>query len=135
MRSNLTEAFKKNIDSFKDSGAFNINDLVQAVREDTEIDKYPSYSWLLNFYFKCRVEALVSSENCYSFKRNMFVALDNAKIKQLFEIDRNFKRDIEARQKTLERIRQQEDIAGQYSFNNEGEIFEEQTVMEMIANA
>lgn len=129
MKSNLMELFNE----YMEKNSRKIIDVNEMVDEF-----YPlfisdgSNEFFRKEYLKDRIETLLNNNNCYSFNKNKFILLDIANIKQLIDMESSFKEAIQGREKTLARIREQEEIKGQMRINPDGTIEEEKSITDLI---
>ena len=113
MKSNFMEVFNDVFPGFKNRGVFCVDDLVDSIMPRLEFQDV-SEDEKDRFIVKTRLEALLSAHDCFSYSKNNFVLLDAANLEKLHNIDDDFAKDIEGREKTLERIRAKEkEIEGQ----------------------
>ena len=132
MKSNLMELFNE----YMEKNSRKIIDVNEMVDEF-----YPlfisdgSNEFFRKEYLKDRIETLLNNNNCYSFNKNKFILLDIANIKQLIDMESSFKEAIQGREKTLARIREQEEIKGQMRINPDGSIEEEKSITDLIGEA
>lgn len=120
MKSNLNMLFEQIFEKYRRSGTFSVDDIVDEIMDDFSFSNRIPRKDLERFYVKTRVESMLSQNECYSYKKNNFVALDKASLENLQNIDANMVKDIGSRQKTLDRIRERETQVGQMEMQIEG---------------
>lgn len=110
MKNNYNELFKKKISKYQRHGIFNIRDVAKEIYSEFEFlektRKKDQFAWLKMQYILTRLESDLSSYDCFSFKKNEFVSLDKATLKNLISMDENFEASIRGRDNTLQRIRE-----------------------------
>lgn len=118
MKSNLMELISQRLEQWKEKGIINVEEELDSIMKDVYFIDNVTYEDLKRSYVKDRLESVINANSFYSYKKNMFVTLENANIQELYAIDDNFANAIKAREKTLERIRAEERsrIEGQMVF-------------------
>lgn len=118
MKSNLMELISQRLEQWKEKGIINVEEELDSIMKDVYFMDKVTYEDLKRSYVKDRLESVINANSFYSYKKNMFVTLENANIQELYAIDDNFANAIKAREKTLERIRAEERsrIEGQMVF-------------------
>jgi len=118
MKSNLMELISQRLEQWKEKGIINVEEELDNIMKDVYFMDKVTYEDLKRSYVKDRLESVINANSFYSYKKNMFVTLENANIQELYAIDDNFANAIKAREKTLERIRAEERsrIEGQMVF-------------------
>ena len=120
MKSNFNELFENIFETYRKRGAFSVEDMINEIMEDFCFSSNVKRKELERFYVKTRLETMLSVNECYSYKKNNFVALDKASLENLKNIDGNMTKDIASRQKTLDRIKERETQVGQIEMQIEG---------------
>ena len=118
MKSNLMELISQRLEQWKEKGIINVEEELDSIMKDVYFMDKVTYEDLKRSYVKDRLESVINANSFYSYKKNMFVTLENANIQELYALDDNFANAIKAREKTLERIRAEERsrIEGQMVF-------------------
>lgn len=110
MKNNFNELFKKKIGKFKSRGYFNIKDMARDIYFEFQFNgktrKRDQLEWLKMQYIVKRLESELSEQDCYSYKKNEFISLDEATLANLQHMEGNFETDIAGRESTLKRIKE-----------------------------
>ena len=136
MKHNLAKLLNERIHEYKNAVIIDVNEVVDELLPKVRFYEYASRKALLRGYLKARVEVFLNKQNCYSFRKNRFVSLDNANVDQLAAMDKDFVRGILGRAKTLKRIREMEAAKGQMRIQFEGNEFigyaEEESIEKLL---
>ena len=139
MKSNFDKLFKEKVDEYRTPGAFCMDDLVDEIMEEIEFYDHPKKAEFVRWYVKRRAETESNKKECYSFKKNWFVALDAASLKDLRHMDDDFLKLIASCQETekniVEKIKEREKYVGQMRINPDGSIEEEKSITDLIGEA
>lgn len=132
MKSNLNEVLKDIFPVYMQDGHFDIDEVVEEAMRGIEFEEPPSVQELLKIVIKARIEVYANQHDCFSYAKNQFVLINKATLEKLKAIDADFVQSIRGREKTLMRIRKQEELAGQLKFDEQGNIEEEKTIDELL---